>query len=74
MSIKIIKYPDLAIETRKISNVSTKVIPIAIRTLGIVTKRFEQFFTEIGLKAKIEFIKKFTLLGTARIMRQVLDI
>ena len=71
---KIIKYQDLAREIRKIWNVSTKVIPIVIGALGTVTGRLEQYLKEIGVTTRIELIQKSTLLGTARIIRQVLDI
>ena len=71
---KIVKYQDLAREIRKIWNVSTKVIPIVIGALGTVTDRLEQYLKDIGVTTRIELIQKSTLLGTARIIRQVLDI
>ena len=71
---KIVRYQDLAREIRKIWNVSTKVIPIVIGALGTVTDRLEQYLKDIGVTTRIELIQKSTLLGTARIIRQVLDI
>ena len=71
---KIVKYQDLAREIRKIWNVSTKVIPIVIGALGTVTDRLEQNLKDIGVTTRIELIQKSTLLGTAKIIRQVLDI
>ena len=71
---KIVKYQDLAREIRKTWNVSTKVIPIVIGALGTVTDRLEQYLKDIGVTTRIELIQKSTLLGTARIIRQVLDI
>ena len=71
---KIIKYQDLAREIRKIWNVSTKVIPIVMGALGTVTDRLEQYLKDIGVTTRIELIQKSTLLSTARIIRQVLDI
>ena len=71
---KIVKYQDLAREIRKIWNVSTKVIPIVIGALGTVTDRLEQYLKDMGVTTRIELIQKSTLLGTARIIRQALDI
>ena len=71
---KIVKYQVLAGEIRKIWNVSTKVIPIVTGALGTVTDRLEQYLKDIGVTTRIELIQKSTLLGKARIIRQVLDI
>ena len=71
---KIVKYQDLAREIRKIWNVSTKVIPIVIGALGTVTDRLEHYLKDIGVTTRIELIQKSTLLGTARIIRPVLDV
>ena len=71
---KAINYRDLAREIRKSWNVTTKAIPIFFGAIGTVAGRFEQYLEEIGVTTRIELIQKSTLLGTARIIRQVLDI
>ena len=50
-----------------------KVIPVVIGTLGTVPKRLVGYLKEIGVNARVELIQKSVLLGTARILRKVLE-
>ena len=70
---KIDKYQDLAREIRKLWKLKTKVIPVVIGALGTIPKRLPGFIKEIGVDTNIELIQRSVLLGTARILRRVLD-
>ena len=59
---KIDKYRDLARELRKLWKVKTRVVPIVIGALE-----------SLGVNLDLAKIQKTTLLGTARILRRVLD-
>ena len=47
------------------------VIPIAVRALGTTTTEFEKYIESLGIEIRIEHVQKSALLGTARIIRQV---
>ena len=47
------------------------VIPIAVRALGTTTTKFEKYIESLGIEIRIEHVQKSALLGTARIIRQV---
>ena len=71
---KIEKCNALRRELQRLWKVKTKVVPIVIGALGTVTKSFNGYLTEIGVSTKIHLLQKSTLLGTARILRKVLEI
>ena len=50
-----------------------KVIPVVIGTLGTVTKQFEKWIQKLDLEIAVEMLQKPCFLGTARIIRKVLD-
>ena len=49
------------------------IIPIVIAALEIVTKNFAKYLEKIDFKPGLNLLKKACLLGTARIIRKVLD-
>ena len=67
------KYQDLAREVRKTWGVRTKVIPIVVRVLGTIPLRLKENLRTIGVDTSIELIQKSVLLGSARILRKVLE-
>ena len=71
---KIEKYNDLRRELQRLWKFKTKVAPVVISALGTVTKSLNGYLTEIGVSTKIQLLQKSTLLGTARILRKVLEI
>ena len=71
---KIEKYNDLRRELQRLWKVKTKDVSIVIGAFGTVTKSLNCYLTEIGTSTKIQLIQKSTLLGTARILRKVLEI
>ena len=50
-----------------------EVIPVVIGVLGTVTKQFEKWIQKLDLEITVEMLQKLCLLGTARIIRKVLD-
>ena len=71
---KILKYQDLKMElSRMLTLNQVEVIPIVVGSLGTVSKRLEGFLEKIGTVIPVEMLQKTVLLGTARIMRRVMD-
>ena len=49
------------------------IVPIIIDNLGTVSKSFNSFITTLNMKENFYTLQKAFLLGTARILRKVLD-
>jgi len=74
-SEKISKYADLRIEVECLWNMRTSVIPIVVGALGAVSKHFEKYVQKLDLPAlNWDLLQKSSLLGTASILRQVLQL
>ena len=71
---KIEKYQDLGRELQKVWNVKVKIIPLVVGSLGAIPKQFGNRLKQIGITAGTTQIQKAVLLGTARILRKVLEI
>ena len=71
---KIEKYQDLGRELQKIWNVKVKIIPLVAGSLRAISKQFGNRLKQIGITAGIAQVQKIVLLGTARILRNVLEI
>ena len=71
---KIEKYQDLGKELQKIWNVIVKIIPLVVGSLGAIPKQFGDRLKQIGITAGKAQVQKTVLLGTARILRKVLEI
>ena len=71
---KIEKYQDLGRELQKIWNVKVKIIPLAVGSLGAIPKQFGNRLKQIGITVGTAQVQKTVLLGTARILRKVLEI
>ena len=67
------KYRDLTRELRKLWKVKTRVVPTVIGALGTIPKGLVGHLEGIGMNLDLAKIQKTTLLGTARILRRVLD-
>ena len=50
-----------------------EVIPVVIGALETITKDFKKWIEKTGLQLTVEELQKPCLLGTARIIREVLD-
>ena len=67
-------YYDLKYEIARMWRMKdVEVIPVVIGTLGTVTKQFEKWIQKLDLEITVEMLQKPCLLGTARIIRKVLD-
>ena len=70
---KIEKYQDLGRELQKIWNVKVKII-LVVGSLGAIPKQFGNRLKQIGIAVGTAQVQKTVLLGTARILRKVLEI
>ena len=71
---KIEKYQDLARELRRLWETSVNVIPVVVGALGAVAK-LEEYLGMIEIQQKeVDRIQFSALLGTATILRKVLDV
>ena len=71
---KCTNYSKLNYETAKIWKMrKVEVIPVVIGTLGTVTKHSMKWIEKLDLNFMIEALQKACFLGTARIIRGVLD-
>ena len=51
-----------------------KIIPLVVGSLGAIPKQFGNRLKQIGMTAGTAQVQRTVLLGTARILRKVLDI
>ena len=68
------KYKDLEIEIQRMWRMRTRVIPVVVGALGVITKDFEALIKEIPGNVDGKEIQKVALLGTAHILRKTLSI
>ena len=71
---KIEKYQDLGRELQKIWNVKVKIIPLVVGSLDAIPKQFGDRLKQIGITPGTAQVQKTVLLGTARILRKVIEI
>ena len=67
------KYQDLRREVAKRWNIKTTFVPIVVGALGVGTENLIKHLKTIGVSAKIELLWNAALLGTARLLRKVLE-
>ena len=53
---------------------TVQVVPIVVGSLGNVTKNLDKWLGKLNVKISISLLHKTTLLGTARILRRVLEL
>ena len=71
---KIEKYQDLRRELQRIWKCSdVKIIPVIIGALGTLPKCLPKWLRALNMTCDIELLQKVCLLGSARILRRVLD-
>ena len=49
------------------------VVPVVVGALGSVTKEFDRWMEKLGVPVDVGAVQKTALLGTARILRMVLE-
>ena len=62
------KYQDLRRELNKIWNVSAKIIPLVVGSLGTIPRQFGNRLKETGIIAVTGQVQKTVFLGTTRIL------
>ena len=67
-------YNNLKRELKKIWDMPVKVISAVVGTLGTTYKKLKQRLSDIGLKTRIVELQKNTILYSARILRNVLEV
>ena len=71
---KVERYQDLKREIKRLWKCrNVKVVPIVIGALGTISTEFENWLQVIKLRNQVEPLQRACLLGTARILRKVLD-
>ena len=73
---KVDAYTDLKYEILKVWRGDVKkviILPVIIGALGSVTERLQEELEKFGYRNGLETIQKTCLLGSARIVRKVLD-
>ncbi len=71
---KVDKYQDLKREIKRIWNMrSVIVVPVIVGALGSVTKKLDEWLEKLDITINTAILQKTTLLGTARILRKVLE-
>ena len=71
---KIEKYQNLKIELKRLwSMKKVEIVPVVVGALGCSSKGFSRWMDILSIKLSIGFVQKSVLLGTARILRKVLD-
>ena len=71
---KIEKYQDLKRDLKRLWSLKNiEVVPVIVGFLGCISKGFSGWTDTHGIKWNVGMIRKSVLLGTARILRKVLD-
>ena len=67
------KYIDLARELKKLWNIKVTIVPIVMGALYTITKGLLKGLEDLEFSGRVETIQSTALLGTARILRRVLE-
>ena len=71
---KLEKYQGLRRELQKIWNVKVKITPSVVDSLGAISIQFGNKLKQTGIAADTAQVQKTIFLGTATILRKVLEI
>ena len=71
---KVEKYSPLAREVRRVHGVQTRVVPIVVGALGVVTTRLGGYLKELGIPDIVGGFQTSAIVGTANILRKTLNI
>jgi hypothetical protein len=63
----ILKYKDLTIETQRMCNVKTKLIPATAESTGTILKSVRKYLNSKPTKGDVNEVLKTAILGTAHI-------
>ena len=67
-------YVDLKRELKKIWDMPMKVIPVVVGALGTTPKKLKQCLSDIGIKTRIVELQKTTILYSAWILQNFLEV
>ena len=68
------KYQDLKREIGRLWGIRhLEVVPVVVGALGVESKRLDAWLEKLGVTIRTGLLQKTALLGTARILRKVLD-
>ena len=70
---KIEKYRDLCRELERLWRVKCRVVPVVVGALGTIPTRLSAHLKMLDINLSIKTIQKSAILGTARILRKVLE-
>ena len=71
---KIEKYQDLKREIGRLWGIRyLEVVPVVVGALGVVNNRLDAWFEKVGVTVRTRLLQKTALLGTARILRKLLE-
>ena len=71
---KIERYQDLKREIGRLWGIRhLEVAPVVVGALGVVSKRLDVWLEKLGVTIRKGLLQKTALLGTARILRKLLD-
>ena len=71
---KVEKYQNLKREIRRLWKLkNVEIVPVVIGALGSVSTEFDRWMGKLGITCNVGVIQKTALLGTARILRKVLE-
>ena len=71
---KIERYQEIKREIKRMwNNRSINIIPVVVGALGSTSKKLKKCIVELGVIINTALLQKAALLGTARILRKVLD-
>ena len=71
---KVQKYQELHREIGRLWQLkNVKVVPVVVGALGGVTKDFDNWMEKLEVPSNVGAIQKTALLGTARILRRVVE-
>jgi hypothetical protein len=71
---KIEKYRDLCRELKRLWGVRCSVVPVVVGALGTIPRRLTSYLALLDINLSVETIQKSAILGTARIVRKVLEV
>ena len=72
---KVEKHQDLKKEIRRLWNLrNAEIVPVVIGGLGSISSEFGRWMRKLGIACNVGVMQKTALLGTAKILRKVLEI
>ena len=71
---RINNYSPLTHEIRKLHKVKTRIVPVVVGALGVVSKRFSGYLKQLGIPDVLGCLQISTIVGTTIILRKILSL